>query len=164
MKLFTLNNLSCDIATAGNGYNIVLTDSDRVISIVLLYYKNDSIVVSFDRKFVHPSKDLIISKLLDNAKDYLTLLNNINDAVIVGKKVAKHTEYNSHTKARWCIASYLQDRSLIRAYEGVEDISSVVGYLPGEMSDIRLRLDVMLKARLANKYGNLITDILFSNL
>ena len=64
------------------------------------------------------------------------------------------TDQNDHTQARVEAAKLVKDKSLVRAYESVEHLNSYFSYMPGELGELRNRLDKNLYALLKKKFDN----------
>jgi len=70
------------------------------------------------------------------------------------KDIAKMTDKNQHTLARFQLAKYLGNDKLSLYYSSVENINKVFGHTPPELSKLNQKMEKVLYKDIQRKFGN----------
>ena len=70
------------------------------------------------------------------------------------KDIAKMTDRNNHTLARFQLAKYLGNDKLSLYYSAAENINKVFGHTPPELNKLNQKMEKVLYKEIQRKYGN----------
>ena len=70
------------------------------------------------------------------------------------KDVAKMTDRNNHTLARFQLAKYLGNDKLSLYYSSVENINKVFGHTPPELSKLNQKMEKQFYKAIKKKFAN----------
>ena len=85
-------------------------------------------------------------------KDILLEKKELNPRFI--KDIAKMTDRNNHTLARFQLAKYLGNDKLSLYYSAAENINKVFGHTPPELSKLNAKMEKELYRQLYRTYSN----------
>ena len=110
--------------------------------------------------FTQPIKVLERFKKFEKLKNkdfHFTEGKQINEAKELDQKsidfIAKLTHYNNHTRSRLELAQHMNDKRLIKAYQGLIYVQDLLGDA-NDISKARLRLDKQLWYKAKKMYSN----------